>query len=518
MARFALWFEGKSSPELCRTEFFHSLSGETLRCVRGKRSGPYKDFGTFQWTNAVKALSVLCLKARCFKCERGILTGQKGSLAASLDYAIDKQPNWLIDMLGVDSRGQALVSRLMNRSNPGQRKGRRVCLAINQNTLKPDEIIIYLNGELLSEDDDLQSLLNSLSCHCNSSDVHVTGCDAASQPLTEAEAFAKFRNEYEDETGSVLKYDAVFSECQWQQQLKDAVQQGSVEWVAGKSINYLLEMLRPIEAELLGILRIGTEEKEFLEGSFTVFCSPILAGSLTLLNYLRYRKHINLDLHSGFSQTVNMISRIEEAEILPDMFTASIASAARFTNLPVSEEYIPLMIMPSFSHAVIHSKKAGTESRYKKYHFCCSHPATPNFVFRDLQKTGTVRAGDEFSHLETRLLTERLRQDDDGIVAIRTFPYFNANILFDECKSVTDTGVSRYKHSVLFGKKERFSTDMRIRAMRSLIYDAWNVLRVNSLHRTEILSETFSDITFQKSLLRFTGVDDLLEDISGDKK
>jgi hypothetical protein len=84
--------------------------------------------------------------------------GYKGSLAASLDYAVSKQPTWLVEMCG--SRGGGTLSRrVFIRSNPERKRPGPVIVALNDQSLPGSGIHIVVNGVPVTKEDELRSLL-----------------------------------------------------------------------------------------------------------------------------------------------------------------------------------------------------------------------------------------------------------------------------------------------------------------------------------------------------------------------
>ena len=150
MIDLSLHFLGIDSPELVETRLVHPLVRTTFRCVRGKGVGAYGDCSTFQWTKGVQALCLLILRAKTQGAlSEPHLSGGATSLAASLDYAIDKQPSWLNDMLGWDSEGQPLAKRIIRRSNPGRKRNGPVALSLNPNFVQSASINIFFEGSLV---------------------------------------------------------------------------------------------------------------------------------------------------------------------------------------------------------------------------------------------------------------------------------------------------------------------------------------------------------------------------------
>jgi hypothetical protein len=95
----------------------------------------------------VKALSVLIAKA-AMRPESAILQGCSGTLAASLDYALSKQPTWLSEMFGCDADGISFARRLILRTNPERKRPGPVVLALNHVYLSAASIEVYVDAAL----------------------------------------------------------------------------------------------------------------------------------------------------------------------------------------------------------------------------------------------------------------------------------------------------------------------------------------------------------------------------------
>lgn len=148
--------------QLAKTTFRHPLLGREIKAVRGKTSGAYSDSGSFQWTKAVRAISVLSVKSKLFErvdCTLpALIEGEQASLASSLDYAMDKQPVWLIDMFGADASGRSISKRLFNRTNPGRKRFGPTVISWNTNFIPRNAIKVFLDGEELRHISELKNL------------------------------------------------------------------------------------------------------------------------------------------------------------------------------------------------------------------------------------------------------------------------------------------------------------------------------------------------------------------------
>lgn len=136
--------------------------------VRGKTAGAYKCGGSFQWTPAVKAVCVFFVQALArsfdeFDSTEPTMSGRRGSLASSLDYAIDKEPHWLCDMFGLDDAGKTNLRRLIFRSNPGGKRPGPVSLSLNESALPTTNITIKVNSQLVQDETSLRALVAAIN-------------------------------------------------------------------------------------------------------------------------------------------------------------------------------------------------------------------------------------------------------------------------------------------------------------------------------------------------------------------
>jgi hypothetical protein len=109
----------------------------------------------------VRALALLAAKATVAP-EDARIQGEGGSLAASLDYALSKQPEWLTDLFGCDHEGVSYARRLILRTNPERKRPGPVVLALNFVYLPISSIEVYVSGKIASSEQ-LAALLTSLS-------------------------------------------------------------------------------------------------------------------------------------------------------------------------------------------------------------------------------------------------------------------------------------------------------------------------------------------------------------------
>jgi hypothetical protein len=158
MRDLKLYFE---AGQLTEIYFCDGISGDVRRSIRGKSGGAYRSAGSFQWTAAVKGLALLVART-CEGTVEPVLRGGAGSLAASLDYAISKQPMWLTEIFGCDQNGICLVRRMMLRTNPERKRPGPTVLSINERFLPQSCISIFSDGVRCSREE-LMVLIAALS-------------------------------------------------------------------------------------------------------------------------------------------------------------------------------------------------------------------------------------------------------------------------------------------------------------------------------------------------------------------
>lgn len=142
MRDLKLYFE---SGQLIEVAFCDGITREIRRSVRGKSAGAYGRAGSFQWTSAVKGFALLAVRAVGAH-EEPLIKGCSGSLAASLDYAISKQPMWLIEMFGTDQAGISLLRRMILRTNPERKRPGPTFLSFNERFMPLANISIFSEG------------------------------------------------------------------------------------------------------------------------------------------------------------------------------------------------------------------------------------------------------------------------------------------------------------------------------------------------------------------------------------
>ena len=157
----------QSTVALNQTMFSHPLLGRRLVAVRGTTAPPQA--GTFRWSSGVRAMSVLLTRQAIISEARrtghsngdaaAAIDGHSDSLAASLDYALSKQPLWLQDMFGVTPHGKAISKLLFRRMNPDRKRPGPVTVFIPNGDF---DVLIEVDGGVLQGESSLRQLEGNL--------------------------------------------------------------------------------------------------------------------------------------------------------------------------------------------------------------------------------------------------------------------------------------------------------------------------------------------------------------------
>lgn len=160
-----MYFEGMERLELVRSEFRAAGSVEPLVVIRGKTSGAFTRYGSFQWTSGVRAVCSAFLRFAMSEISSGVdycLIGSRGSLAASLDYALSKGPAWIGEMFGATPGGGLYAKRLFRITNPNRKRPGPVALSVNKSLITGGNIEVHWNGQKVSELSELTAILKSI--------------------------------------------------------------------------------------------------------------------------------------------------------------------------------------------------------------------------------------------------------------------------------------------------------------------------------------------------------------------
>jgi hypothetical protein len=155
--KIALYFENFDAPTLEKAILDPGQSRPSIISTRGSNSAFVFNSGVFHWTKAVKAMCAAMLRASVNSTsERNCgfdpefcpyLTGASGSLAASIDYALSKEPLWLIDFFGMSETGRSRARQIFSRANPERKRPGPVSILVRSAILPWEYIEVFCDYE-----------------------------------------------------------------------------------------------------------------------------------------------------------------------------------------------------------------------------------------------------------------------------------------------------------------------------------------------------------------------------------
>jgi hypothetical protein len=110
-------------------------------------------------------MAYLFLKAKIFDEDARLepmLSGEAKSPAASLDYALTKQPNWLVDMFGVFPSGNSQARRLFHVTNSHRKRGGPVSISLNSHVCPKEGIEVIVDGRTVESPELLRGMIETI--------------------------------------------------------------------------------------------------------------------------------------------------------------------------------------------------------------------------------------------------------------------------------------------------------------------------------------------------------------------
>ncbi len=183
-----------------KVEFQSPYADSTFVSYRGGSSFPAPNAKLFKWTAGLQALTILLL-LHSSKQAKGEISGESGSAAASLDYAITKEPAWLTDLFGSDGRGNCNLRRILARRNAERKVAGPVTIWLSPH-LPKDSVRIFIAGKLCSNDAKLLYLAQYFNRQYFQSDVTEASLCEPSPPVAPATESNNKKNTVEIFTSS----------------------------------------------------------------------------------------------------------------------------------------------------------------------------------------------------------------------------------------------------------------------------------------------------------------------------
>jgi hypothetical protein len=492
--RLCLQFKVQGSTcYLDRSSFWHPLLEKPLVAQRGTTTP--RGTGTFAWSRAVQALSLLCVQSVLTNVEErppNPLIGDAGTLAASLDSAISKQPSWVYQIFGADTEGTSLLRRLVSRVNPERKRPGAVEISIKSELTRATEIVV--NGRICSAAEELRSLASLLF---DQGPPQVLTFPPVMSPSS-LHTYQALLEEIRREVHFGLHDTATFSTASIKNLLTRLTHYAPFQTIGGHASHLVgdLELQLSDSARLgLGVQDSWITKQLSRSTPIRLLCGVGAVTSLCIFRYLTIIKGYNLEISHNFSSSQDIVHtlRVQGDDEPVDGVIMALCCSVRLCQGQSS--FSPLAMMPVTTHAQL-SRGSGIE----RYLFLTDETTGSHFHLED--DVPSLKYRPKIESLPFAGLVDVLADHGDAR-AILFWPYYLfANNRNDWVMDPNFRRVPDYELVTLCVGK-RISRDPKLSlALNVAIRDAWLTLRSNAEMREHMIQELLRDERFLSAFSR----------------
>lgn len=537
MPAISLHFSEFRSPELYRVEFSHPLLNSERLCVRGKSAGAFACDGTFEWSRAVRALSLLLVRQAAHSAQTGrangaprkqsVLEGYSGSAAAAFDGALNKQPVWLSDLFGFDRQGKPLAQRLFRQTNSHRRTRGPTAVSLNEAAWDPLSIEISVAGKQVLELSELHRLAAVLEkpwignkrkarAVRNANRISATADFTAMRANNVSSWKKRFTQVLCQEAQQMLCETDVFQRQTIASTVRQIAGSSFFTRTAGPGIVLASEIDESLSsAELLGAVEHTSEFRQLLcpDRPIRVTVPITIPATAAIFQYLKHAKGYHFEIDLSHPHMVETARRIVEADFVeaPELCCLVAATAAAVMKNRKKVEYEPLMFLPKLSQRIVASKQAvagKTAAHEGEFLLIGDEPSLPLQVFEEMLEAGHLSSRrTERVHMEPGEVLSALQSGDPSKRAILFFPHYQFNEWFNDCVTIPDPrNCTRTQVSVLFAHESIMRQPRLAKAIDIAIRDAWLELRMQPSLLREAVDQLVATPGYFKYVTRFGGM------------
>lgn len=547
-----------------------------LISIRGKTAGAYRDCSSFQWTPAVRALTLLFLQTAAYSDRKSeligssqVFSGATGSLAASIDYAIAKEPRWLTDVFGIDASGRSIVRRLVIRTNPERKRGGNVAVAVNPRVMRPGSVRCFNNGKEITDRKAILELVKSImnqdgrpsglpieevrkpkrrkkaiparpaalsrvfpkalednALRRSSVGGRPTrsildnlfrddiGCLDAPFPFSNPEAIYRLKRAFETETSQMLSSTDIFGLASSKRILEKISIDPTFRGTAGHSAS--LEDFFDFKVRAMNRFGVTSDSLEFERHLFSdqpvkFAVSPHHAGSLAILYFMKYIKGYHISINFEYAHTVEMLYALRESSLTfnPDIYILTASTFASLVGSHQKVDYHSYMFMPKQSHRIIAPKTNQGDPKLSYGEYCFMHetPTTDAFYFEDLVRSGAINKKEvAIREADPTDVIAILRDGDPNSRSVSSFPHYHFNLEFNNCVALSsDSFDCSTKDTIAMAHQSFLANEKRATAVNVAIRNAWLEIREDRELLEVAVGILLSDSCYLKFLTRATG-------------
>lgn len=484
--------------ELYRFDFSHPLFSGRQSSIRSRWIFASGTAGTFQWTSAVKGLCLLILKAKIR--EQAFIEGEGRSLAASLDYAISKRPEWLKSFFGADSKGNILSDRVFLRENPERKRGGPVKIRLS-NFLNTSCIRIRVSRRDISNDiNQLHSLEQKLS--------------GVPQAMEEKIEWSKIlKTSHIISVREALSDILSFNNRSFVDRISKLESSSYIKRYFGGTIGKLLGSLVRNQSDTnlrLGILDYGSLRARLAHKPLKVSCPVSVPESLLLFVYLRDIVKLPIQIDSDHAYAIPLARKVvdKDLESLPDAVVLGFVPSLRYLGRGTFADYRASFALPRARHFILSgsSSKKHVRNRSGNLLLICSEPSTTEFFGWSASRGEAAGSKNiNFIHREPDELAFDYASDNPDTppaVAMSIFAHINRSIFGKEIVEQKDN-IASEQHSILYLHKsmDSLTKELFLAALR----DAWLKLRSDETLRSDLIEKLTSNEEYSNYVARVSG-------------
>lgn len=516
----ALHFLSAAQPELAEI-VFTPVPGDERVARRGKGLVFTDDQASFQWTKAVKAFALLFVGTKLAQLSDTPfeLTGQHGSAAASLDYAISKPTEWVAGLFGGKRDQQDFRRKAFKISNSEQKLPGPVTVHLSASFGEPEALQIFLDDQKLSSSTDLLRLYLALGGEPFPTATSTVAPHA--EPLLSMRTVSKMTAPSESAPWYAGKEFFTLVHAEISKALRETEVLESLGISQAEERLALLrplptcQLLKPVYQQLRS--RIPPDHLRYSDPAesprlinqdrpLRIGCPPMAMSSLLVLRTLAADSQIPIEIYSHHPSSSAILSTIENTEL--DFVILSWGATEKLFRSPEKSASQAVMLLPRTSIDLVAPR------------FAEGLPTAPLSVFLSTEETGypfqyySAARSIEGSRWNSttpidanivEIVAQLTKGPNCGVIA---FPFsalltlhFNYQI-----EALPQLAGTRLGDNILFGVSERGRDSVLVRDLRAAIQSNWYRLLEDPRFLERSIESLLSDSQYIQSLKRLGGL------------
>lgn len=497
------------------TEFTELASKQSLYCLRGTNNFRQGQ-GTFPFSQGVRALVLLCVeyKLGALESRERSLAGEKGSLAASLDSALSKNSQWLVDMFGSYADGSLRARRLVRRHNPERKRPGPVEIFVNQTILPAQSITIEVGNVVAQTEEQLNGLRLLLLDQAKTTTPRL----AIKRKVVEFEErvpitplTSLFRDAFEEEIAFGLRSISLYDRKTSIFTLKRAFENPSYQ-VLSRQTDMLNDFIEPQLPDrlLLGLVEMKESALAIQRlGAINIAMVAPEIGSIALVSLLRERYAIDIKAEYHFAHGAELLETILDSGAEPPMLcVVPLAATNKCWQGRFAKLYSPVMLMPESTKKVIAGVRDSKREPQSHSYFVRQH-TTASFFYDDLRRNKLAGKRIDTENLLYFVEASRILREGAGEArAVLWFPFHKFNLWFNDCTEVSVPWLpNRHPtNSILFMRRDLKDGRQNARHFSALVRSCWLSLLERPSNVGELASQLSGDLNYLQTLRRIGGL------------